>query len=232
MSEQGPRSFCTKCGAPLAPGVSFCTTCGVPVAAPGVAAAPGATAAQAPEQTTPGAPPPTSIAGALRTTASYAGTAAALGGLGWQTVVQGQPPDMKQFLARAGVPVAQQVVRRSVRKPAFALIITTLLDLFVAWVMGQPSAMAAAGMRLAMGVGTGVLGLFVGKRGGFFRYVVGIGSLATTVLQGYNAVGILVAAIGRQAPLLQLIPSIVSTASVIFVAVRMAFTTFRRVKQK
>ena len=213
MSEQESRSFCTTCGAPLAPGVSFCTKCGAPVG-------------------TPDAPHPTSLAGAMRTTASYAGTAAALGGLGWQTVVQGQPPDMKQFLARAGVPVAQQVVRRSVRKPAFALILTTLLDLFVGWVMGQPSAMAAAGLRLAMGLGTGVLGLLVGKRGGFFRFLVGIGSLATTVLQGYNAVSVLAVAIARQAPILQLLPSIVSTASVLFVAIRMVFTTFRRVKQK
>jgi len=219
MPSPGPR-FCTKCGTPLAAGARFCTKCGAP--APEAAAQPPAT------------PHPTSVAATLataRTAASYAGTVASVGGLGWQTVVKGQPPDMAQFLTRAGVPVAQQVVRRSIRRPAVALIITTLLDTFVAWISGQPAALAAAGMRLAMGVGTGVLGMFVGKRGGFFRVVVGIGSVITTALQGYNAVVMLLAAIARQAPLLQLIPSIVSTASVIFVAVRMAITTFRRVKQ-
>jgi hypothetical protein len=167
----------------------------------------------------------------LRGAASYAGTAAGLGSLGWQTVIAGQPPDMKQFLARAGAPVATQIVRRSIRRPAVALIITTLLDLFVAWVMGQPSAMAGAGLRLATGLGTGLLGMIVGKRGGFFRVVVGIGSLATTALQGYSAIIMLIAAITRHAPLLQLIPAIISTISVIFVAVRMAITSFRRVKR-
>lgn len=138
---------------------------------------------------------------------------------------------MQEFLARAGAPVAQQIVRRSVRKPAVALMITTLLDLFVGWVMGQPAALAAAGLRLATGVGTGLLGLIVGKRGGFFRVLVGIGSLATTVVQGYAALSLLIAAVARQAPLLQLIPPLVSTASVLFVAVRMAIVTFRQVKR-
>lgn len=227
MPSPGPR-FCTKCGTPLAAGARFCTKCGAP--APEATAQP----SDAPAGATAAAPHPTSVAATIataRTAASYAGTVASVGSLGWQTVVKGQSPDMTQFLTRAGVPVAQQVVRRSIRRPAVALIITTLLDTFVAWVSGQPAALAAAGMRLAMGVGTGVLGIFVGKRGGFFRTVVGIGSVITTALQGYNAVAVLLAAIARQAPLLQLIPSIVSTASVIFVAVRMAITTFRRVKQ-
>jgi hypothetical protein len=231
--------FCTKCGSPLQAGARFCTECG----APARAGAPAASAAPAPSPT-PAAPdyreaPPeptrphlTSIAGTARTVVSYGGTAASIGSLGWQSVVKGQPPDMAQFLARAGAPVAQQIVRRSVRIPALALILTTLLDLFVAWVTGQPSAMAAAGLRFATGMGTGLLGLIVGKRGGFFRVLVGVGSLATTALQAYNAISMLIAAIARQAPLLQLIPSLVSTAAVIFVAARMAWMTFRKVKRR
>lgn len=227
MPDPGAR-FCTKCGTPLAGGARFCTKCGAPTPK-GAVQAPAA-----PPPDAAGSPHPTSVAATIataRTAASYAGTVASVGGLGWQTVVKGQSPDMAQFLTRAGVPVAQQVVRRSIRRPAVALIITTLLDTFIAWISGQPAALAAAGMRLAMGVGTGVLGMFVGKRGGFFRIVVGIGSVVTTALQGYNAAVMLLSAIARQAPLLQLIPSIVSTASVIFVAVRMAITTFKRVRQ-
>lgn len=227
MTEQPAKSFCTACGSPLAQGARFCTKCGATTQS-----TPATSPPSAGPQPTPSSPNATSVAGTLRTTASYAGTAAALGGLGWQTVVKGQPPDMTQFLARGAVPVAQQVVRRSVRKPAVALIITTLLDTFVAWVMGQPSAMVGAGLRLATGLGTGFLGMLVGKRKGFFRVLVGIGSLVTTALQGYNAVLMLIAAIARNAPLLQLIPSIVSTASVMFVAIRMAITTFRAVRRK
>ena len=230
MTEGIPVRFCTKCGSPLTPGARFCVKCGAPIAElPVGGGQPQSQTPPVPQQAA--APHPTSVAGALRTTASYAGTAAAMGGLAWQTVVSGQRPDMGQFLARAGVPAAQQIVRRSIRKPAVALVITTLLDTFVAWVTGQPSAMAAAGLRLATGLGTGLLGMIVGKRGGFFRALVGIGSLATTALQGYNAISMLLAAIARQAPPLQLLPAVISTASVIFVAVRMAIASFGRVKR-
>ncbi len=163
--------------------------------------------------------------------ASFAGVAGSVGTFGWQTVVKGERPDLSQFLARGVAPVAQQAVRRSIRRPAVALMVTTLLDAFVAWVTGQPAALTAAGLRLATGLGTGLLGVLVGKRGGIFRLLTGVGSLATTALQGYNAVTLLVAALGQGAPLLSLVPSFVSTASVIFVGVRMAITTFQGLRR-
>lgn len=220
--------YCTSCGQPLKSGASFCSRCGAKVRSDAVAPAANARTAAA----------PTSLAETVRrtqqmvgTTASIAGVAGSVGALGWQTVVKGERPDLSQFLARGVAPVAQQVVRRSIRRPAVALIVTTLLDAFVAWVTGQPAALTASGLRLASGLGTGLLGMITGKRGGVLRAITGIGSLVTTALQGYNAVALLLAAVGRGTSLLSLIPSIVSTASVIFVGVRLAITTFRSLRR-
>lgn len=161
--------------------------------------------------------------------ASYAGMAAALP---WQTVVAGERPDLGAFLKQAGVPlgttVAQTVIRRSIRKPALALLFTTLLDALVTMLSGQPAALSALLLRVAMGSGTGILGMLVGKRGGFGRALVGVGSVATAALQLYNAGAMLFAGVQANAGWLSLLPSLVSTLSVIVVAIKTLAMAFRK----
>lgn len=182
-----------------------------------------------PAAATTGAHP---AAGAMRTAqaaASYAGAASALP---WQTVVAGQAPDIGMFVRHAGVPtgtgVASRLIHRSIRKPALALVFTTLLDAIVTIVSGQPAALSGLAARFSTGSGTGLLGLLVGKRGGFGRALVGIGSIATAVLQLYNAGSILLAALGADAGFLSLLPSLISTVSVIVVATKTILMSFRR----
>lgn len=209
MSGQAAK-FCTACGAALEDSARFCTACGAPTAAPSS----------------------TSVAGALRTVqqaASYAGMAAALP---WQTVVSGERPDLGAFLKQAGAPlgasVAHTVIRRSIRRPAVALLFTTLLDALVTLLSGQPAALSALLLRVVMGSGTGLLGVLVGKRGGFGRALVGVGSVATAVLQLYNAGAILLAGVQAGAGWLSLLPSLVSTVSVIVVAIKTVVMAFRK----
>ena len=152
--------------------------------------------------------------------------------LPWQTVVAGQRPDIGAFLKQAGMPigtsVATRLVHRSVRKPALALLITTLIDAFVTVISGQPAAISTLAMRIVTGSGTGFLGLLVGKRGGLGRALVGVGSIATALLQLWNAGAILLAALQADVGFLSLLPSLISTVSVIVVAVKTILMSFWR----
>lgn len=160
---------------------------------------------------------------------TYAGMAAALP---WQTVVAGERPDLGAFLKQAGIPVGASVVRtvirRSIRKPAVALLFTTLVDALVTVLSGQPAALSALALRVVTGSGTALLGILVGKRGGFWRVLVGVGSIATAGLQLYNAGAMLIAGITAQSSLLSLLPSIVSTLSVVVVAIKTLVMAFRK----
>lgn len=233
--------FCTACGGSFPESARFCPRCGAARGATGpgngatgvttgvVAPAPGAGGI-------PGQAATTSVGGAFRTAqtaASYAGMAA---GMPWQTVVAGERPDLGAFLKQAGMPVgttiARRVIQRSVRKPALALLFTTLLDALVTVISGQPAALSALGMRVLSGSLTGFVGLIVGKRQGRFgRGLLAVGSVVTAALQLYNAGSMLLAAVTAQSGFLSLLPGLISTASVIVVATKTLLMAVRRAKQ-
>lgn len=227
MGEAAAK-FCTSCGASFPDNARFCPKCGAGrgAATPGA----GLVAAQQPsaQQAT--------AAGTLRkaqTAASYAGMAA---GMPWQTVVGGERPDLGAFLKQAGAPVGgmvgRRVIQRSVRKPALALLLTTLLDALVSVISGQPAAVGALGMRVLSGSGTAIVGLIVGRRKGKFgRGLVAVGSVTTASLQLYNAGSMLIAALGAQASFFSLVPSLMSTASVIFVAGKTLYMVVRQTRE-
>ena len=220
MTAQAAR-FCTACGTPLDESARFCTSCGSERV--------GVTPTEPAADTGSHAPSASSAVRTAQTAAAYAGMASALP---WQTVVAGQRPDIGAFLGRAGIPtatsIATRIVHRSVRKPALALLFTTLIDVIVTMISGQPAALSGLAMRFVAGSGTGFLGLLVGKRGGFGRTLVGVGSIATALLQLWNAGSILLGAFGADAGLLSLLPSLISTVSVIVVAVKTILMSFRK----
>ncbi len=214
---QPTARFCVTCGEQFADQARFCRSCGTPRTA------------------TPTQERGDSVAatgGAMRTAQTAAAYAGRAGALPWQTVVAGQAPDLGALLSHAGLPlrtnIVQTVVRRSVRKPALAMLFTTLLDTLIALISGQPAAVSALVMRFVTGSGTGFLGLIVGKRAGFGRSLVGIGSGVTAALQLYSVGSMLLASLQADAGFLSMLPSLVSTVSVIVVAVKMLLMAFRR----
>ncbi|HEY5275537.1 MAG TPA: zinc ribbon domain-containing protein [Coriobacteriia bacterium] len=212
-------AFCMKCGSPLEPGARFCMKCGAstPDAVTAAGAGSGARAGASP-------------AVIARQAMSVGGTVASMGGvlsLPWQTIVAGETPDMRRLIA-AGAPIAQRAVLASLRRPAIALLVTTLLDLAVALVTAQPGALKLVGLRAAMGVGTAVLGMIVGNKAGPLRQVTGAASMLTGLVQTGSMLFTAFSAAISPAGLLGLVPSIVSQASSLVMLVKTAIVSLKR----
>lgn len=212
--------FCMKCGTPLDPAAAFCMRCGAPradVARRAGSATGGPTVAANP-------------ALIARQAMSTAGTAASMGGmlaLPWQTIVAGESPDIRSLVS-AGAPIAQRVVMASLRRPAIALLVTTLLDLTVALISGRPGALWMVGLRIAMGVGTAALGMIVGSKGGVLRKITGVASIVTGLVQTGSLLFTAFSGAISPAGLLGLIPSILTQASSLVMLVKTAIVSLTR----
>jgi hypothetical protein len=215
--------FCTKCGAPLTGDTAFCTKCG---AARGPAAA---APLSAPVQQQPLTSQATSVAGQARMAYGMAAGAAGMAiAMPWQTVYGGQSPDIGRFLSAAALPAAQQVVRRSLRKPGIALAVTSVLDLTVALIMGGAGAVPAALGRLALAGTTSVLSIVSGSKAGPLRTAAGVMGIVTSVVQLGSTGWALVGGLSAGTPFLSLIPSIVAMLSTLAMAVKTTITAFRK----
>ena len=157
---------------------------------------------------------------------SLAGALTAGAGLPWQTIVGNQAPDLKALLARTGAPLAQQAVRRSLRNPGLALLVTTALDLFVVWVTAGPVAVEEAFPRVAAGAATALLSLLVGSRGGPLRGLAGLSSVVTAGLQVASLASALMAALDT-GDVVAVAPMALAMASALTTAVKTAAVAFR-----
>ena len=219
-AEMSARAaFCMKCGSPLEPGARFCMKCGTPTPDAGTGAEAG-----------PGAPVGASPVVIARQAMRVGGTVASMGGvlsLPWQTIVAGETPDVRRLVA-AGAPIAQRAVLASLKRPALALLVTTLLDLAVALVTARPGALKLVGLRAAMGVGTAVLGMIVGSKAGPLRQLTGAASMLTGLVQTGSMLFTAFSAAISPVGLLGLVPSIVSQASSLVMLVKTAIVSFSR----
>ena len=249
----GRSVICDNCGQILDVASAYCSRCGSDVLVPATkarlaeelaraqsqgppppplaAAPPPPSAAPPPPPVTP--PPPaaprpstaTATATVGRAT-SLAGALTAGAGLPWQTIVGNQAPDLKALLARTGAPLAQQAVRRSLRNPGLALLVTTALDLFVVWVTAGPVAVEEAFPRVAAGAATALLSLLVGSRGGPLRGLAGLSSVVTAGLQVASLASALMAALDT-GDVVAVAPMALAMASALTTAVRTAAVAFR-----
>ena len=223
-------TFCMKCGNPLDPEARFCRRCGAPRAD---VVQLGATATPAGAAGEPAAAIPTAGASpaiVARQVMSTAGTVASMGGLlslPWQTIVVGESPDIRRLVS-AGAPIAQRAVVASLKRPALALLVTTLLDLTVALISGRPGALWMVGLRTAMGVGTAVLGMIVGSKGGALRQFTGAASIATGLVQTGSLLLTAFSAAISPVGVLGLIPSILTQASSLVMLVKTAMVSLKR----
>ena len=158
--------------------------------------------------------------------ASVASIAGAAAGAPWTTVVGAGRLDLSA-LASGFAPLAQSAVHASVRAPAVALILTSLIELGVALASGQPAAMRLVAVRAAISVTTGVLGVVVGRRGGALRSVFGVLAIATALVQGFSVAITAVAASGMGSVWV-LLPSLVAQLSSLVLAIRSAIGGLRR----
>ena len=221
-----PATFCMKCGEPLEHGARFCMKCGNPV----VELAPAGDSSAAMPDPTAGPSRAASAAIIARRTASIGGTAASMTGmlsLPWQTIVAGETPDISRLVS-AGAPIAQRVVIASLRRPAIALLVTTLLDVFVALISPRPGSLTLVALRAAMGLGTAVLGMIVGRKSGALRQVTGAASVLTGLVQTGSVLFTTFSAAVSPAGLLGLIPTIVCQASSLVMLVKTAIVSLRR----
>lgn len=218
MPEGTTRSFCTRCGVPLAPAAVFCTKCGCP------------------RKVSPGAAPVATVAGvagqAVRS-ASMAGGVVQLVGAGagfalpWQTVAGAQRADVAAMVRAAALPAAQGLIRSSLRRPGIAMAVTTVLDLVITFVTGGSAALPRMLPRMLTGIATTVMSLVTGSRGGALRKTTGavaaIGALvaAVTALWGLTA-GML----AHTSPW-TLLPTAVGAISCLVMAVKTAWAAFR-----
>lgn len=249
----GRSVICDNCGQIMDVASAYCTRCGSDVLVPAtkarlaeelaraqsqgppppplVAAPPPPSAAPPPPPVTP--PPPAatrpSTATATATVGramSMAGVLTAGAGLPWQTIVGDQAPDLKALLARTGAPLAQRAVRRSLRNPGLALLVTTALDLFVVWVTAGPVAVEEAFPRVAAGAATALLSLLVGSRGGPLRGLAGLSSVVTAGLQVASLASALMAALDT-GDVVAVAPMALAMASALTTAVKTAAVAFR-----
>jgi hypothetical protein len=147
--------------------------------------------------------------------------------LPWQTIVAGETPDVRRLVA-AGAPLAQRAALASLRRPAIALLVTTLLDVFVALISPRPGAVTLVALRAVMGVGTAVLGMVVGRKAGALRQVTGAASILTGLVQTGSVLFTTFSAAISPAGLLGLIPTIVCQASSLVMLVKTAVVSLRR----
>jgi hypothetical protein len=210
--------FCTTCGNPVRAGAPFCTKCGAAVR----------WEPSPPEADSPGVPtqPVASAMAQLSSASQAAGVLGAAAGAPWATVVGEGRLDLSA-LASGFAPLAQSAVRASVRAPAVALILTSLIELGVALASGQPAALRLVAIRAAISVATGVLGVVVGRRGGALRSVFGVFAIVTALVQGVSVAITAVAASGLGSAWV-LLPSLVAQLSSLVLAIRSAIGGLRR----
>jgi hypothetical protein len=224
--------FCIGCGAPLDPAARFCTKCGTPRADVGTGHDSAGSAAVEAAGTAGGGGPAFAANPAVmaRQAASAAGMASSMAGavsLPWQTIVAGETPDIRKLVV-AGAPIAQGAVRASLRRPAIALLVTTLLDVAVALVSGQPAALKLVGLRAAMGVGTAVLGMVVGSRAGRLRQLTGFASALTGLVQTGSILFMMFSRASGPTGWLGLVPSLVTQLSALAMMVKTAVVSLKR----
>ncbi len=225
-----PKAFCTKCGERLRPAMAYCTRCGATVGdeAP-LAQAAGAEGVAIPAGGQSWAAQATTVAGQVRGAYGAAAGAAGLAmGLPWQTLYGKGEPDVRALLASAALPAAQQAVRRSLRRPGVALLVTSVLDLVVAFLTRGPGAIVPALGRLALAGATSLFSIVTGPRTGPLRLVTGVLGVITTLVQLGSAALAVYAGIRGAAPVLTLLPGVVAMLSTLAMAVKTAVVAFSR----
>lgn len=222
-----PSAFCMRCGAPLEEGQAFCMTCGAERPDPGPAAAP------SPSATAAGSAAPSPIAAASTFAAGAGrayGTISMMGGaaaLPWQTITTGETPDVRGLIA-AGAPIAQSVVRATLRTPAVALLVTTVLDVIVALVSGQPAALRMVGVRAVLGIATSAIGMIAGDKAGPLRRIAGVASIVTGLVQTGSVIWTAVGAPLTLASMLGLLPTIISQLSSLVMLAKTAIVSLKK----
>jgi hypothetical protein len=126
----------------------------------------------------------------------------------WSAVVGGQA-DVGQLAKRWVPTLVAALPRPSLRVPALSLLFSVSLDLFAAFISGQPAALQMAGIRALLGIATALLGLLAGRRGGFLRYATTAMSAVTSLVMLTSLGRVLLAAPSNPAGWLPLIPTIV-----------------------
>ncbi len=210
--------YCTSCGSALRDNAAFCSVCG-------------AAARKAPVANAgPDAPPPrgitpasASIAGTVATISSMSGAVAALP---WQTITTGEPVNVRAMLS-AGSPLLQSAIRSSIRRPAIALLLTSLLDLAVALLSGQPAALRMVGIRVGMAAATSVVGIMAAGRGGALLKVTGWMSVLSAVVGLVSLLVTLWVGLANPVSILPLLPSLVSQAASLFLLLKTALIGLR-----
>jgi hypothetical protein len=126
----------------------------------------------------------------------------------WTTMAGGQA-DIGELAKRLAPSLVGMLPRPSLRIPALSLLFSVTLDLFAAFVSGQPAAMQMAGVRAGLGVLTALLGLMVGSRAGFMRHVTTGLSAITSAVMLVSVGRLLIAAPGNPSGWLPLLPTLV-----------------------
>ncbi len=225
--------YCAKCGTKLRDGARFCPSCGATARQPSAPEQPATPPAAAPS--TPAAAGPAAVApspfAAATSVAGTAGTIAAMGGsltaLPWQTIAAGEAPDVAGIVA-AGSPLVQSAVRASIRQPAIALLVTSVLDLACALISGQPAALRMVGIRVGLSLVTAVLGMIAGSKPGPMRVVTGCFSIGSALVSTVSLGISVVAAATNPANLLPLLPTVVAQVSQLVMLVKTTIVSLKR----
>jgi hypothetical protein len=145
----------------------------------------------------------------------------------WTTVVGGQA-NVGELAKRWAPSLIGLLPRPSLRIPALSLLFSVMLDLFAAFISGQPAAMQMAGIRAALGILTAVLGLIVGRRGGFLRHVTTGLSAITSLVMLVSLGRLLFAAPSNPAGWLPLIPTLVCQLASMVAVVKTIILTLKK----
>lgn len=151
-------------------------------------------------------------------------------GLPWQTIVAGQRPDLRPMIAQASMQAGQAAVGKSLRNPAIALAVTTVLNLVVAVIFAGVGGLVGTLPRLILGLGTATFGMIVGRSGGPGRRWAGVASILTAIVQTLSMVVTLVAGATSGAPVVATLSMVVSIAASLAMAVKMAVVALGRGK--
>lgn len=222
MSD-GYVGFCTKCGTRFDGPEVFCTKCGAPrertTASPAPAPGPGLV-----QQAGQAASTASRAYGTVARVAGIAGMGVALP---WQTVVGGQQPDIRAFLAAAALPATQGAIRASLKKPGIAMAVTATLDLVVSGVTGGGGAVLAAIPRFLLGGTTALFALITGSKGGPLRKLTGaVGGVTAVVQLGFTGYTLVTGVLAGTSALL-LIPQVIAMLSSLTMAVKTAVTALK-----
>ncbi len=224
-------SFCMRCGSAFKANDVFCSTCG---AARVVAGPTAGSAGSSPAM--PGGPSGRGPVGAAQVVSRAYGAAAqaaALAGTGlampWQRLTGAAMPDIGALLSAAALPGAQRAIRASsLKRPAAAMMATTLLDVVVAVVTGGTSALYKALPRLILGLVTSVLSLATGSKAGRLRVITGAVGAATAAAQLGFAAYTLCAGFDDGTSWYALAPQVVAMVSAFIMACKTVAVAARR----